>query len=109
MTVREILDAAPAGTRVLWKNSAGSGAWRNENAMKVGNDRYIANLNYPTLQRLAIRTQGGLTEEQIVTELFRNVPGKESADYIEAKSKVWVKEISYFSTVPTPLTACGAA
>jgi hypothetical protein len=94
MTVREIVNAAPAGSRVLFRNDKGSGAFRNENTIKLADGRYIAH-GYGARKRY--------TETEVILKLYRIAePG---ASYAEARRHVWIKEVAYFATVPMP-TAC---
>ncbi|MBE9136959.1 trypsin-like peptidase domain-containing protein [Nodosilinea sp. LEGE 07088] len=38
----KILDNVPRGSRVMWSHEQGTGAWMNENTVKVGKDQYLA-------------------------------------------------------------------
>jgi hypothetical protein len=90
LTVRELVDSAPVGSRVMFRNDdrAEGTAWHNENTIKVGHRVYIAHGFHP------VRKIFG--EEAVITLLYRQLEGEEDATYEEARDYVWVKEIDYF-------------
>ena len=96
LTVREIVDSAPSGSRILFRSDKGSGAFRNENTIKTGPNRFIAH---------GYGTKKVYTEDEVILHLYRIVPGKSTATIDEARRHVWIKEVAYFVNVPEP-TAC---
>lgn len=92
LSVRELLDSAPVGSRVMFRNShpdAAKTAFLNENTIKVGRRKYAA---HPF---------GELTEDELVLWFYQNTPGKDNATLTEARRYVWVKEIDYFLDLAT--------
>jgi hypothetical protein len=88
LTVREIVDGAPVGSRVMFRNShpdAEGTAFRNENAVKVADRKYLA---YPNSEVL--------TEDEVIEYVYQEMPHKDSASLAEAKRYVWIKEVDYF-------------
>lgn len=92
--VKEVLAAAPFGSRVVFTNGfpigigAHTGAFRNENTMKVGKDAFAA---HPL-------TRGGLSSSNIFTaEEIGDEMAKAAAEYAEAaRPYVFISEIEYY-------------
>jgi hypothetical protein len=86
LTVREIVDTAPVGSRVMFRNDdrATGTAYRNENTVKIGRRKYVA---HPF---------GVLSEDEVTLELYRSIPGEGSATLAEARAHVWIKEVDYY-------------
>lgn len=93
LTVREIVDAAPIGSRVLFRSDKGSGAFRNENTIKVRQNRFAAHGYEGT--RIVYR------EDEVIKKLYeiavRRIEGVgRSVSLEEARRHVWIKEVAYF-------------
>jgi hypothetical protein len=86
LTVREIIDAAPVGSRVLFRNGhpdALNTFFLNENVLKVGYRTYVG---HPF---------GETKEQDLILALYQNTPGKGKASLAEAHQYVWIKEVTY--------------
>lgn len=92
LTVREIVDGAPIGSRVGFYSDKGSGEFRNEHTIKVRQNRFAA--NFEPGRKI-------FKEDEVIKKLYeiaigRIEPVRRSASVGEARRHVWIKGVAYF-------------
>jgi hypothetical protein len=93
LTFREVVDSAPVGSRVQFRNDKAEvgDVFRNEHTVKVGHRKYVAHGFGTNIH----------TEDELILSLYGYPDDEDPARLAEARRYVWIKEVDYFLDLVT--------